>query len=210
MSNERYIKRFSKIIVVAHWINAISFIMLVLTGLPLFLGIKAPDVLQIIHRVFAVTFLLPTPLMLVMDTKGFMQWTGSVLKWSGRDFAFLAMFPLEIIGKAKNMPKQDFFNGGQKVNSLFTILGAMTMVCSGFILWFKESFPVDVVRMAYPIHDAGMAVMVSLIFIHVYMSVGHPASRPSFIGMTKGVVPESYAKNHHGQWYDELKEKKEI
>ena len=30
------------------------------------------------------------------------------------------------------------------------------------------------------------------------------------MGMTKGVVPESYAKAHHGRWYDELKEKKEI
>ena len=58
MSNEKYVKRFSKFIVIAHWTNAISFIMLVLTGLPLFLGVKLPDFLQIVHRVFAVTFLL--------------------------------------------------------------------------------------------------------------------------------------------------------
>ena len=73
MSNEKYVQRFSKYIVIAHWTNAISFIMLVLTGLPLFLGIKMPDVLQIIHRVFAVTFLLPTPFMILMDRKGFTQ-----------------------------------------------------------------------------------------------------------------------------------------
>ncbi len=55
-----------------------------------------------------------------------------------------------------------------------------------------------------------MAIMVAVIIGHIYLSVGHPASRPSFMGMTKGVVPESYAKAHHGRWYDELKEKKEI
>ena len=78
MSNEKYVQRFSKYIVIAHWTNAISFIMLVLTGLPLFLGIKMPDVLQIVHRVFAVTFLLPTPFMILMDRKGFTQWTKNV------------------------------------------------------------------------------------------------------------------------------------
>ena len=44
MSNEKYIPRFSKFIVIAHWTNAISFIMLVLTGMPLFLRINMPDV----------------------------------------------------------------------------------------------------------------------------------------------------------------------
>ena len=78
------------------------------------------------------------------------------------------------------------------------------------MMWFKELFPVEVVRWAYPVHDAGMAIMVAVIIGHIYLSVGHPASRPSFMGMTKGVVPESYAKAHHGRWYDELKEKKEI
>ena len=104
MSNERYIQRFSKFIVIAHWTNAISFIMLVLTGLPLFLGVKVPEILQIVHRVFAVTFLLPTPFMILMDRKGFLQWTKSAFSWSKRDFQFLAVFPLELIGKAKNIP----------------------------------------------------------------------------------------------------------
>ena len=168
MSNEKYVKRFSKFIVIAHWTNAVSFIMLVLTGLPLFLGVKLPDFLQIVHRVFAVTFLLPTPFMILMDRKGFMQWTKNVLSWKSYDFKFLAMFPLELIGKAKNVPKQDFFNGGQKLNSVLTILGAITMVITGFIMWFKELFPVEVVRWAYPVHDAGMAVMVAVIIGHIY------------------------------------------
>ena len=109
-------------------------------------------------------------------------------------------------GISDGTEKPDFFNGGQKLNSVLTILGAITMVITGFIMWFKELFPVEVVRWAYPVHDAGMAVMVAVIIGHIYLSVGHPASRPSFMGMTKGVVPESYAKAHHGRWYDELKE----
>ena len=179
MSNERYIQRFSKFIVIAHWTNAISFIMLVLTGLPLFLGVKVPEILQIVHRVFAVTFLLPTPFMILMDRKGFLQWTKSAFSWSKRDFQFLAVFPLELIGKAKNIPKQDYFNGGQKLNSVLTIFGAVVMVVTGFMMWFKELFPVEVVRWAYPVHDAGMAIMVAVIIGHIYLSVGHPASRPS-------------------------------
>lgn len=210
MSNEKTVKRFSKYIVIAHWTNAISFIMLVLTGLPLFLEVSVPDFLQIVHRVFAVTFLLPTPFMILMDRKGFLNWTKNAWSWKKHDFQFLAVFPLELIGKAKNIPKQDFFNGGQKLNSVLTIIGAIIMVCTGFIMWFKELFPKALVQWAYPVHDAGMAIMVAVIIGHIYLSVGHPASRPSFMGMTKGVVPESYAKAHHGRWYDELKEKNEI
>ena len=63
---------------------------------------------------------------------------------------------------------------------------------------------------SYASYTFATAVMVAVIIGHIYLSVGHPASRPSFMGMTKGVVPESYAKEHHGRWYDELKEKNEI
>ena len=146
MSNEKTVKRFSKYIVIAHWTNAISFIMLVLTGLPLFLEVSVPDFLQIVHRVFAVTFLLPTPFMILMDRKGFLNWTKNAWSWKKYDFQFLAVFPLELIGKAKNIPKQDFFNGGQKLNSVLTIIGAIIMVCTGFIMWFKELFPKAVVQ----------------------------------------------------------------
>lgn len=219
MSNEKYVKRFSKFIIVAHWTNAICFFMLLFTGLPLYLGTSfnfianifgGPENAQIIHRVFAIIFLIPTPFMILMDGNGFRQWTSTVTKWGKRDIQYFAAFPLEMIGKANNMPKQDFFNGGQKLNSLLTICGATIMVCSGMIMWFKEYFPTALVQWMYPLHDTGMAVMVAVIIGHIYLSVGHPASRPAFMGMTKGVVPESYAKAHHGKWYDELKERNEV
>lgn len=223
MSNEQYVKRFSKFIVIGHWVNAVSFIMLFLTGLPLYLGVGfnwigsifgGHENAQIIHRVFAVTFLLPTPFIILTDFKGFKHWTKQAFGWTKDDFRFLAFFPLELIGKAGDkIPKQDFFNGGQKLNSVLTIFGAMTMVFTGFIMWFDEYFRTisfALVQWCYPIHDLGMALMVAVIIGHVYLSVGHPASRPSFIGMTRGVVPVSYAKAHHGKWYDELKAKGEI
>lgn len=210
--SEKYIKRFSLPIRIAHWTNAISFFVLLLTGLGLysstfsFISVLCggPENAQLVHRVFAIIFLLPTPFMILFNFKGFAHWTKTAFTWRENDFKYFAAFPKELFGKEANMPKQDFFNGGQKMNSLLTITCAILLVCSGLIMWFRPVSS-EGVRLAYLVHDIGVGLLVPVIIGHIYLSVGHPASRPAFMGMTKGIVPASYAEKHHGKWYDEVK-----
>ncbi len=213
--SKKYIPRFSKNVRIAHWVNVASFMTLVFTGLPLYsetfdfmyyiFGSPANTIL--IHKCAGVIFILPTIFMLLTDPKSFFYWTKTVLSWGSHDFKYFLEFPKELLGMKSNMPKQDFFNAGQKLNSLVTILCSIIMVASGLVIWFHTSFPVGLVQVAHVLHAVGVGLMVPLIMLHVYLSVGHPASRPSFRGMTKGEVDEEYAKHHHGRWYDEVTNK---
>lgn len=63
--DKKYVRRFSKTFIFCHWLNALSFCMLYLTGLPLYtewfnflyVVFGSQEVLQILHRVFAVMFI---------------------------------------------------------------------------------------------------------------------------------------------------------
>lgn len=210
--NKKYIPRFTINVRIAHWINVASFLTLVFTGLPLYSEtfdfmyyvFGSPSNTILVHKIAGLVFILPTIFILVTDPKSFMFWTKTILRWGSHDFKFFLEFPKELLGLKSNMPKQDFFNAGQKLNSLVTILCGMIMVASGIIIWFHTSFPSGLVQFAHLMHAVGVGLMVPLIILHAYLSVGHPASRPSFRGMTKGDVDEDYAKHHHGRWYDEI------
>lgn len=206
------IKRFSKNVRIAHWTNAVCIFVLFISALPIYaksfqwlyplFGGAAGAIL--IHKIFAVIFVLPTLFVLITDPKSFIHWTKQILSWKSHDFKFLKEFPKEFFGKKANIPKQDFFNAGQKVNSLLTIFAAAIMVLSGVIMWFPEFFGKTIVLWSYPFHSFGAGLMIAVVIGHIYLSVGHPDSRPSIKGMTEGQVDASYAKAHHGRWYDEV------
>lgn len=206
------IYRFSLPVRIAHWVNALSFIMLFVSALPMYTDFfnwlypvfGGPAGARLVHRIFAVIFLMPTIFIIVTDPKSFVQWTGNILSWKQYDFKFFTEFPKEFFGRESHVPKQDFFNAGQKLNSLLTISGAALMVVSGFLMWFSGLFPKEAVQWAYPMHDVGVGVLVAVVLGHIYLSVGHPASRPSIKGMTEGWVDAEYAKAHHGRWYEQV------
>jgi formate dehydrogenase subunit gamma len=201
---KQWVERFSPSIIIAHWIHAISFIMLVVTGLPVFMGYEGFAMGKLLHRIFGVTFIIPTLFIMFTDRAGFVFWTKQLLSWKDYDFKFFTEFPKEFFGIKSNVPKQGFYNAGQKVNSILTILISSVMAVTGLIIWFKASFSAGLAAWMYPLHAAGAALLLAVILGHVFLSIGHPASRPSFRGMTQGKVSVDYAKAHHGRWYDEI------
>lgn len=213
-SDGKKVRRFSKPIIIAHWTNAFAFFMLYLTGLPLYteffdwlyVVFGGPAGARLVHRIAGVTFVIPVLFVLLTDPKGFFHWIKQMFTWKKHDFQFFLEFPKEFFGKHANVPKQDFYNAGEKINSLLTILTAIMLIGSGFIMWFPKFFPSTMVMWAYPIHNLGFGLSAAVVVGHIYLSVGHPNSRPSMEGITKGNVDIEYAKEHHGRWYDELME----
>ncbi|MEQ6388527.1 cytochrome b/b6 domain-containing protein [Bacillaceae bacterium S4-13-58] len=219
MSKKQYsgktVKRFSKPVIFAHWLNAAAFIVLYLSALPLytewfdwmFLIFGGAEGARLVHRVAAVFFVLPTVFILLADPKSFFHWIKQCFTWSKNDFGFMTRFIKEFFtGNVKNMPKQDFYNGGEKFNSLLQILCAILLIGSGIVIWFPQYFGSGLIQTMYPIHSFSAALAVAVVVGHVYLSIGHPNSKISMRGMTKGDVPIEYAKEHHENWYDELME----
>lgn len=218
-SNQQTVKRFSKWVIIAHWTNAIAFFALYITALPLYTEFfnwmypifGGPENLRLLHRIFAVIFILPVIVMLFVDPKSLFHWLKQTVTWKKNDFVFFTKFPKEFFGgHVKDMPKQDFYNAGEKLNSLLTIACAVFLIGSGIVMWMPEWFSTGVIRWAYLLHNVGFGLSAAVVVGHIFLSIGHPNSKVSMQGMTKGDVPVKYVKEHHEAWYDELVAKGEI
>lgn len=212
--NER-IKRFSLPFRIAHWINAFAFFMLYLTGLPMYTEffdwlypiLGGPASGRLMHRIFGIMFIIPTIFMILTDPKSFFHWIKSMFIWKKEDFAFFLPFAKEFFGKHAKIPKQDFYNAGEKLNSILQVVTAILLIGSGFMMWFPQLLPYAFQVWAYPIHNMSFGLAAAVIVGHIYLSTLGPGGKDALRGMIKGDVPEDFAKEHHGKWYDELQKK---
>lgn len=209
----KMVMRFTKGERLSHWVHAISFFLLLFTGLTILLasaqsliGFGGVQIARYVHRIVAVVFIVVVAaLFFVGDTRYHWQWLKACFTWKKSDLQHIAAFPKEFFGGHGNYPAQGRFNGGEKINSLITIFGSITISISGLIMWFAHLFPAGLVRWMYPVHDLSMFLMTTAIVGHMYLALINPASRPAIRGITKGDVPESFVKAHYGAWYEQLK-----
>jgi formate dehydrogenase subunit gamma len=203
----------------SHWVHAISYIILLFTGLavlsvtfrPVTAIIGGIDIARIVHRVFAVIFVVVVGLkFFIGDTKQHWSWVKATFTWTKADIMHVKAFAVEFFGGHGNYPPQAKFNGGEKINSLLTIFGSIFISLSGIIMWFPQLFPIGLVRVAYPVHDLSMIFMTAALIGHLYLALLHPESRTALQGMLMGYVPKAFAKAHHGAWYEELKKEGKV
>jgi formate dehydrogenase subunit gamma len=205
------IRRFSKAFVAAHAVNGISFLALYITALPMYTEFfdwlypvfGGPAGARLLHRIFAVTFILPTFIWAIFDLKGFKLWMKELVTWKKRDIQFFTEFVKELFGFKFKHIRQTFFNAGEKINSIIQIFTAILIIGSGIPMWFHEYFPRAIVQWGYFFHNVGFGLAIAVIVGHVYLSVVHKNSRPGYSGVVTGEVPAWWAKEHYPDWYDE-------
>jgi formate dehydrogenase subunit gamma len=205
------VRRFSKAFVWAHAINALSFFALYITALPMYTDffnwlypvLGGPANARLLHRIFAVTFVSPTIILLIFDHKGFFNWMKELVTWKKRDLQFFTEFVKELFGFNFKHVRQTFFNAGEKINSILQILCAILIIGSGFTMWFPQFFPRAVVQWGYFCHNVGFGLAIAVIVGHIYLSVVHKNSRPGYSGVVTGKVPAWWAKDHYTEWYEE-------
>jgi len=217
--SQNKILRFSKGERLSHWVHAIAFFTLLFTGLGVLSTFFQPgmvvfggiQVARLIHRGVAVVFVVVVGLMFfVGDTRDHWYWLKAALTWTKADVQHVMAFPKEFFGGHGNYPPQDKFNGGEKINSLFTIFGSFFITLSGIVLWFAPFFPAALVRWSYPVHDLAAFMMATAITGHLYLSILHPLSNPALKGIINGYVSTKFAQNHYAKWYDRVKDEQNI
>jgi len=198
---------------VAHWGHTITFLALLITGLPLFaptmfgwLGAAflGMNNLGTIHRVMAVFYTIIPIGALIANPKGFIGWWKDVFSFGMNDIGFLLKFPLEFFGFPVKIPPQTQFNGGEKMNSVVTTTSCVFLGISGYIMWFPQYFPLGLVQWMPALHDVTMILATTMVFMHAYLGSFHPGSGESFWGMWKGTVRKDWAAHHHAQWYEKV------
>lgn len=215
MSNEPIkVKRFSKAFVIAHAVNGFSFFALYITALPLYTDwfnwlyvvLGGPENARLLHRVFAITFILPIFIMLIFDPKGLFKWLKELVTWKKRDLQFFTEFTKDLFGFRFKHVKQTYLNAGEKINSILMFICALLLIGSGFPLWFPDLFPQAMVLWGYFLHNVGFGIAFPVALGHIYLSVVHKNSRPGLKGVVNGKVPAWWAKEHYTEWYeDEVK-----
>ncbi|MDO4540243.1 MAG: cytochrome b/b6 domain-containing protein [Syntrophomonadaceae bacterium] len=208
MTEPKKVYRFGGGTRLAHGIHLVCFFTLMITGL-LVLFAAGSEGSRIIHRIGAIVLVLAMIFALFFGQTGrdFRYWIKATFSFKKNDFAHAKNFPVEFFGGHKPFPPQGKFNGGEKLNSLLTILGLLCIIVSGFIIWFPQVFPGWVVQWGYVFH-AGFALLMGAVLIaHMYLGILHPDSNQALKGMMgDGYVPARFAYEHYEEWYNEIKD----
>ena len=219
---EPVVERYSKTVRVLHWVNAVAWVVLIVTGLFLFVpqfGDAAVGGLsRLFHRIGAVVMVGWALIYVVGDPRS--TWAGikDAFKWGKCDLGWLvAAIPYYFFGKEEStirirgfsrrieMPPQHHMNTGQKLWWLFVLAGGALMIITGALMWFFKNLisPGAFMWSAF-FHDVGFIILLVFAFVHVYLSVFHPKMRGIFWSMWGGTISAEYASSHHKKWYDDV------
>ncbi len=198
---------------VLHWIHSVSFVLLFITGLIIFIPAFGPaaagGATRIIHRVAAVLFVVIPILRFIMGPGGSLKAVLKAFAWGSDDVGWLKAAPrYYFLGDAKAMPPQGEMNSGQKLWWLITVVAWVVFSVTGGMMWFgKEAIAADALTRMLLIHDIMMAIVIPMIFVHIYLGIIHPLMTEAWNAIWRGTVSVEYAKHHHGKWYEEVKGK---
>jgi formate dehydrogenase subunit gamma len=185
---------------VMHWSVAISFIVCLLTGMPIWTPVfgwmahlfGGLTVCRVIHPWAGVVFSVAALWM-------FLHWVGEMgLKEGEKEWASLGGL-FRYLRYESNDANVGKYNPGQKMLFWWASLGALGLLVSGLVMWFPGSFGYIIRALAYLLHDVTFILFLMLIVWHVYL--GTFAEPGTFQAMTRGTVTKAWAKLHHPAWY---------
>ena len=193
-----YVRRFSRVERLLHWVNALGFFFLLATGLILYLPslsilVARRQLIQSLHFWAGVGWLGALALVLVVGARRFVRTARELESFDRDDLRWLRG------GKAP----QGKFNAGQKINAALTAAFTVLFGVSGLLLWFGEQDTRYRFASTVILHDGLMYVSLALLVGHLYLALIHPATRHALRGMTLGTVSEEWAERHHGKWRPE-------
>ncbi len=205
----RKIERFTPLERAAHWTNAIAFVLLAVSGVVI---------------AFGKYFILP-----VIGTTLFGYFTyflKNVHNFAGPLFAVSLIIVFATFLKDNWPSKEDItwllkgggmfsghevpshrFNAGEKVVFWFGVLGlGVIVVASGLVLDMLIPgliYERSTMQIANMIHGVSTVLMMAMFLGHIYM--GTIGMQGAFSAMREGYVDETWAKEHHELWYNDIK-----
>jgi formate dehydrogenase subunit gamma len=190
---------------IVHWLAAVSYVYLLLTGLAFWspwlfwiaIVLGGPTVSREMHDWAGLFFVSATFLMLRM-------W-GSQMREAPGDKAWWRAMPHYIRNEDEAMPSADRFNPGQKLLFWGFFTCGILLLLSGLILWFTDLIPWNLRLLRYLaviLHPAAALITIGLFMIHLYM--GTAAERGAFGSVIRGDVSRSWALKHHRLWFEQI------
>ena len=199
-ASPRRIPRWGRTERAVHWIHAAAFLVLLGSGLCLYLPSLAEAVgrrplLKTIHIDTAIAWAVALLLVVALGDRGALRRTvHEVDEFDADDRSWLL---------GRHVP-QGRLNAGQKLNTIATAAFAILFAVSGFFLWLGERDTRFRLANALLVHDYLMYVSLILFLGHLWLALILPRTRHALTGMTRGWVSEDYAARRHRKWLDSL------
>ncbi len=197
---EGYLVRYATVTRVNHWITAICFVLLTLSGLSMF------------HPIF---FFLSNLFGGGQWTRAVHPWIGIILVlsyaglvvqfwrenfWNEDDTAWVRKIDRVMENKEEGVPEVGQFNAGQKFVFWAMALLIPVLLFTGLVIWevyFSRLTPLVVQRVAVLIHSLAAIGAILIWIIHVYAGIW---VRGSLRAMMRGDVTPGWAWRHHRKW----------
>jgi formate dehydrogenase subunit gamma len=187
-----------------HWITAICFVLLMLSGLAMF------------HpMLFFLTALFGGG----QWTRAVHPWIGIVLTvsyaglvvqfwrenlWNRDDTAWLRAFNRVLANEEEDVPEVGRYNAGQKLVFWAMALLIPVLFLTGLVIWevyFSSYTTIGQQRVALLIHSIAAIAAIIVWIVHVYAAIW---VRGSVRAMTQGYVTPGWAWRHHRKWLRRL------
>ena len=202
----RTIRRFSWFERFVHWLVAVAFVVLAITGLNITFGRSlllpwmGPEAFsawtemgKYAHNYLSFAFTIGIVLM-------FFMWVASNLP-TRVDFEWMKRGGGMLGGEEPSAYK---FNAGEKLIFWLAVFGGGAAAVSGFILLFPfYGTGIAGMELAQIAHSVVGVLFIAAMFVHVYM--GTIGMQGAFEGMATGDVDVNWAKAHHDLWYEEVR-----
>jgi formate dehydrogenase subunit gamma len=189
---------------VVHWLAALSYIYLLLTGLSFFLPqlwwiasfFGGGAVVRFWHPIAGLAF-VATVVWMYQKWNRDMRITALDKEWNKAILHYIR-------NEDENLPPVGRFNTGQKQFFWIMFFGGLTLLISGLVLWFTDSLPWSLRWLRYLailVHVVAFLTTVAGFIVHVYM--GTAVVTGGFASVIRGEVSRSWARTHHRLWLEQ-------
>ena len=202
MATPRRLARFTRTERAVHWIHASAFLVLLGSGLCLYLPSLSEEIgrrplLKSIHVYTAVAWAVALVVVVIVGDRAALRRTAHEIDMFDTD---------DRRWLSGRRARSGRLNAGQKLNAIFTSVFAILFAVTGFFLWYGERNTRFRLPNALLVHDWLMYVSFVLFIGHLFLAVIYPKTRHALNGITRGWVDEDWALQHHRKWVEQVHE----
>jgi len=192
-----------------HWITAICFILLAVSGLSMFhpamawmnVFLGAGQWTRILHPFIGLVMFIS---FMVLVSR---FWHHN--KFEPGDKQWLEQMGDVAANREDKLPPVGRYNAGQKMLFIVLILCMCALLVTGLVIWrayFAAYFPIDLVRLSALLHAFCAFVIICAIIVHIYAGFW---VKGSIGAMVRGTVTYGWARKHHRRWFEEVARKRD-
>lgn len=192
----RMIRKANAFEIVNHWVLAVSFFILTISGFGFLFHLNQMNSLfgsfaqmKIVHNWTGVVFMVSLTFTMFSYLPVSLSYTADDIVWIAKAGGYLS--------KRAVIPPQDKINTGQKLYYLVLLAAGYAISASGLGIWLVSGDK-SLILLSHLAHNISFDLFVIMIPVHIYLgSIVNPGALRIMID---GRVPLDWAKSHHGKW----------